>query len=199
MLEALVDETKRQIHIKSGQVSVITNMCEKLKISSDELLTKDVTTHQEFMKCLSDVAVNLKMYFTLKSEWQQFKKHCWGISKVQIAVREAELVIHELKTSLLEISSIVVSHENLSSQLQSCQQKLSKIMEVLPIVFKTKPVVETAIARMHSVIRARKSSLHLRCNFQVFASNSLGLSWDSAAMKLNDLEKSRVFELLKVN
>ena len=32
VLEALVDETKRQIHIKSGQVSVITNMCEKLKI-----------------------------------------------------------------------------------------------------------------------------------------------------------------------
>ena len=34
VLEALVDETKRQIHIKSGQVRVITNMCEKLKILS---------------------------------------------------------------------------------------------------------------------------------------------------------------------
>jgi len=46
-------------HIEDSQWIAISVMCTNLNISAGNLLTEDVTTHNEFMKVLADVAIDL--------------------------------------------------------------------------------------------------------------------------------------------
>jgi len=54
-------------HIEDSQRIAISVMCTNLNISAGNLLTEDVTTHNEFMKVLADVIISVNEYFELST------------------------------------------------------------------------------------------------------------------------------------
>jgi len=56
-------------HIEDSQQIAISVMCTNLNISAGDLLIKDVTTHNELMKVLADVAISVNEYFELSTEY----------------------------------------------------------------------------------------------------------------------------------
>ena len=167
-------------------------MCTHLQIEPDNLLTVDLTSHPEFIKVLTMVAVSTNQYFDLVTVWKSRQSFIKQGSKVHMAYQNGEKVLSILKQNLRELCGLKIVSCNLTIQLKSCQEKLSKTSSLLPIFFDTKCVLEETIPLIQACIRALKQRNFNKAtgiNEYVFsASNSIGLTWDVARDNLQDAE-----------
>lgn len=181
-----------QEHISSGQVNAVTFLCQKLGISASDLLSEDIRSHPEFMRALSSLAASSIDYFSLVALWkkrQSFKKSGSVVSK---KYQKAESNIQELTQSLKELSSMKILTGNLGAQLKSCQDKLNKMLGILPVLFNTKSALEGAIDSLKPCVRAQKArqlnSLTANSEYKLITGNALGLTWENAVDKLSEME-----------
>jgi len=72
-------------HIEDNQEQVISIMCTHLQIEPKDLLTDDLTSHPEFMKVLTTVAVSVNHYFGVVSIWKCKRNFIKQGSKVHAA------------------------------------------------------------------------------------------------------------------
>ena len=124
--------------VEDSQCCAITHLCLQIEINYSDLLSDDVRSHPEFMKMLTSIAVSSKEYFYLFSAWKDNQTFVKSQSKVDEANKAAEKSLSDLKTGLLELSNMSVVTTTLAVQLRSCQEKLNKILSLLPNMFETK-------------------------------------------------------------
>ena len=124
-----------QQHIEDNKQRTISMMCTHLKIEPNDLLTDDLTSHPEFMKVLSTVAVSTNQYYDIVLVWKSKQSFVKQGSKVHVAYQNGEKVLSILKQNLRELCSMKIVSSNLTVQLKSCQEKLCKISSLLPIFF----------------------------------------------------------------
>ncbi|XP_065905841.1 uncharacterized protein [Dysidea avara] len=178
-------------------------MCTNLNISACDLLTEDVTTHNEFMKVLADVAISVNEYFELSTVWKGHQSFIKKNSSVSVKHNNVEKSIQSLKTGLVELAGMRVVATNLTLQLQSCQAKLSKMTMLLPVFFDAKHAIEDIIPNLQSCIRAQKQRKFNKMTggkqFVFLSNNSIGLTWDVAIANLDELEFSNKGALFPLN
>jgi len=117
-------------NIEDNQRIAISVMCTNLNISAGNLLTEDVTTHNEFMKALADVAISVNEYFELLTVWKGHQSFSKKNSSVSVKHSNVEKLIQSLKAGLVELAGMRVVATNLALQLQSCQAKVSKMTAI---------------------------------------------------------------------
>jgi len=88
-------------HIEDSQRIAISVMCTTLNISAGNLLAKDVTTHNEFMKVLADVAISVNEYFELSTVWKGHQSFSKKNSSVSVKHSNVEKSIQSLKAGLV--------------------------------------------------------------------------------------------------
>lgn len=141
---------------------------------------------------MANIAACSEEYHRVVTSWKEHQSFVKKESKVGTAVTTAERFLSELKTSLCEVANIKVVTTNLANQLKSSQEKLLKMLMMLPVVFNSKDALEQAIPLLHGCIRAQKQrkSHKLSCghDYTVVCSNTLGLSWDCALENIEELE-----------
>ena len=96
-----------------------------------------------------------------------------------------------LKQKLQELCDIKVLTSSLSIQIRSCQEKLIKMLEMLPCLFSSKSAMEEALKSLQTSIRAkkhRKFKNMTAVDYTIHASNSLGLSWSEVVDKIVEAE-----------
>jgi len=108
-------------HIEDSQRIAISVMCTNLNISAGNLLTKDVTTHNEFMKVLADVAIFVNEYFELSTVWKGHQSFSKKNSSLSVKHSNVEKSIQSLKAGLVELAGMKVVATNLALQLQKWQ------------------------------------------------------------------------------
>ena len=106
-----------QQHIEDNQEQAISMMCTHLQIEPSDLLTDDVTSHPEFMKVLTTVAVSTNQYFDVVSVWKSKQGFVKQGSKVHVAYQNGEKVLSTLKQNLRELCSMKIVSSNLTVQL----------------------------------------------------------------------------------
>ena len=86
----------------------------------------------------------------------------------------------ELENSLVELLNIKVTATNLAIQLKLWQEKLSKMLQTLLILFNAKDVLENAIPLLRSCVRAQKQRKFNKLSggkeYTLVCTNPLGLS-----------------------
>ena len=191
---ALADESAREQRREENQVRACGFLCTSLGISSTNLLTEDVTTHPEFMRALNSIASSHFKYSPLVKQWEGSASFRKSKSLVYSSVSETKIMIKKLRDELIELSDIKVVSKNLATQLQSCQQKMSKMLAMLPTFFSVKESIEKAVPLLQACIRSQKqrkfNKLTGQTMYKLFASNSLGMSWHDAMANIDDTEES---------
>lgn len=184
--------TVLQQRIEDNQERAISMTCSHLQIEPDNLLTDDKTSHPEFMKVLTTVAVSANQYFDLVTVWKCKQSFIKQGSKVHTTYQNGEKILTSLKQNLRELCSMKVVSSNLTLQLKSCQEKLCKISSLLPIFFDTKRALEEAIPLIQACIRSQKQRSFNKAtasNEYIFsASNCITLTWDAAVDCLHEAE-----------
>nr|XP_057936701.1 uncharacterized protein LOC131134966 [Doryrhamphus excisus] len=153
---ALTDESARVKRSEENEVRACAFLCTSLGVTSGKLLTEDVTTHPEFTRALTSIASSHFTYSPLLKQWEgsaYFKK---SKSQVSTAVSEAKLQIKNLRDELIELSDMTTVSKNLATQLQSCQQKMNKMLAMLPTFFSVKEAIEKAIPLLQACVRSQK-------------------------------------------
>ena len=191
--EALASkDTLREQHVVDGQFALVAYLCSTLEIPKEDLLTEDVVSHPEFMRTLSDVCASYKEYYSLLKTWQANQSFVKKGCKLSQKLNEVDENVKFLKSELIALSQIKILTTNLSVQLKSCQQKMNKMMEMLPIFFNTKKATETAIYSLQCALRAQRcrkfNKLTGDGEYHFISSNSLSLSWEAACEKIAELE-----------
>ena len=181
-----------QDKVTEGQMNAVTYLCHQLNVCPNELLTEDIKSHTEFMKALTSVGSSAKIYYSLTLSWQENQSFVKRGSMVASKQSIAESKLADLSVGLIQLSKLKVSYGHLGLQLQSCQQKLNKMMSLLPCMFESKHTMEEAIPTLQASVRAQKARKVKRLTgageYILVASNSLGLSWESAMSKLTEVE-----------
>jgi len=90
--------TVLQQHIEDNQERAISMLCTHLQIAPNDLLTDDLTSHPEFMKVLTTVAVSTNQYFDVVSVWKNNQSIVKQGSKVHIAYQNGEKVFEYFET-----------------------------------------------------------------------------------------------------
>ena len=180
-----------QEYIEENIYSSVVNLCGEMKIAASDLLTPDILSHTELMRSLSNIAPSSSNYHKCKKEWIKQSSFVKKNSKIQINVDKADNFFMELRKSLIEISNIKIISNNLSVQLKSCQDKLTKILNIIPVLFNTKKALDNAIPYLQSALRAQKqrkfNKLKSGNEYNLLCSNTLGLSWDTALENMKEL------------
>jgi hypothetical protein len=181
-----------QDHILGSQINIVTFLCQKLDIPASEPITEDICTHPEFMRALSSVGASLKDYCLNVAEWKQLQSFSKTGSQVSQKYRTAESALKDLVVGLKELSSIKVVTGNLGVQLKSCQDKLNKMLGILPNMFDVKTALEQAIDSIRPCVRAQKqrkfNKLTGNSEYKLLCGNALGLTWEKAIECLSEME-----------
>jgi hypothetical protein len=187
--------------IQESQERVISHMCSVMAIDNVSLLTEDVSSHPEFMQALSALAVSYKDFISAFNQYQVGQSFVKADSVLRTVLDKANLEIEQIKQNLVELSAMTVLTTNLSVQIKSCQEKLLKMLALLPGLFSCKSILDNALMRVQSAVRAQKSrrlkKLTISSNYVIHVSNSLGLSWDEAIDKLCEVESIGGLQCLK--
>ena len=180
--------------VADGHVNILTFLCQKLDISSTVLLSEDVQSHAEFMRALSSVSASAKTYFTLRSTWDSIKSFTKSGSILSQKLHYAGTRVSDLKRGLLQLSELKVITGNLSVQLKSSQDKLNKMLFLLPVLFQSKEAMEDAVTNLQASVRAQKARKFNNKtghgDYTLVSGNSLTLSWDKAEENIAEMEAS---------
>ncbi|XP_071504199.1 uncharacterized protein [Diadema antillarum] len=107
---------------------------------------------------------------------------------------EKEPVLVTVQVPEETLAQLKVVSGNLGLQLKSCQQKLTKMLEMLPVLFNAKTALETAIDSLQASVRAQNARRFNRLTgnseYKLLAGNSLGLSWEKAVEKITEMESN---------
>lgn len=184
-----------------GKIRITAFLCQKLGIDLKELLTADIVSHPEFMTALASIAASCKEYYTLCSTRQTMHHFSKANSLLSQKVHFADVKLADLKVDLIDLASLKIVAGNLSVQLKCCQEKLTKIMSLLPLLFDVKAAVDDAIGNLQCSVRAQKARKFNKKTghgeYKFIASNSLTLTWQEAQEKINDMEPSSFSPLTK--
>lgn len=198
--QSQVDEHALPVRIQEGQETVIKHMLTSIGLTPETVLSQDVLSHPEFMRALASVSASYMTYSSAHIQWKDGQTFSKSTSTVSVAVTSANDEIETLKIGLKNLAETKVLTTNLSVQLRSCQEKLQKMMSLLPSLFSCKEAMEAAIPNLQGAVRAQKqrkfNKLTGNAQYTLISSNSLGLSWEDATEKISLIEESgdnRVF------
>ena len=109
-------------------------MCSKLGL--DGLMQdSDIQSHSEFMDVLYGYSV---VYNEFEKDLLKYEQGATRqqkkITKIKSQLNECKASVDNVKTKLIEISSIKTSSGALDVRLKSCQQKMDEMMSTLPIL-----------------------------------------------------------------
>ena len=190
--ESLADSTKLSSCILEGQINITRYMCVGIKVSADALLTESVTSHSEFMTAISSVTTSYKGYSSVHMAWTAGRSFSKKGSQLDVSVKEVDKHIAKLHAGLVELSNVKTVSNNLVLQLSSVQEKLNKMLALVPGFVDAKAAFERAIPGLQAAIRSQRQrkfdTLTGRSTYVFTGGNAIGLSWDQSLEKLIDVE-----------
>ena len=136
--ESLADKDKHESHVLERQISVIQYLCAGIAANTDELLIDAVSSQSEFMSSLTFIAASYKLYSSLQSRSVLREKGC----KLDVVLTEVNMQLEKLKTGLEKLACVIVVSTNLTVQLKSVQEKLNRVLALLPVLFATKDALK---------------------------------------------------------
>ena len=190
--EAMHCKDTQKKRLTENQLSVITHMCETIKIRSDLLLTEDIVGFPEFVTALSSMSTSFKEFDMLRTEWRLGQKFIKTGSEIGKIVSECSNVQEGVTAKLLDVSTHTVNVTNLQLQMLSCQRKMEAVTKAIPVLLAAKNNFESAIPPLQRALRCqrkrKRDKLAPKDQYTVLGSNSADLTWEAAIEKLSDIE-----------
>ena len=163
-------------------------------MQADGLLTESVTSHTEFMAAITSVAASYKDYSLHVTSWKKGQSFTKKGSKIGTLVITADKQLGILTTDLSDLAHIEVVTTTLTAQVKSAQEKLNKMLLLLPVMFSVKDALEKAIPKLQGGIRAQKQrkfdKLSGTGQFMFVGGRSMELSWEKCLGILAEVECS---------
>ena len=189
--EARASSSMKENHSHQLKREAADLMCSKLGL--DGLMQdSDIQSHSEFMDALYGYSV---VYNEFEKDLLKYEQGATRqqkkITKIKSQLNECKASVDNVKTKLIEISSIKTSSGALDVRLKSCQQKMDEMMRTLPILNSAMDKLKKLRNPLKQNLRAQKQhqikKVFNKPQVKLQCTNTLDLTWESAKQKISDM------------